>query len=59
VLVPAAALAGAAFLVLADAGARAVFAPRELPVGVVTAVVGAPAFVALLVRQRTFREQAA
>jgi iron complex transport system permease protein len=58
VLVPAACLAGAAFLVLADAAARTVVAPQELPVGIVTAVVGAPAFVALLARRRGFRETA-
>ena len=52
VLVPAAFCAGAAFLPLADALARVVVAPGELPVGVVTAVVGAPSFVALLVRSR-------
>ncbi len=52
VLVPAAFCAGAAFLPLADALARLVVAPEELPVGVVTAVVGAPAFVALLLRAR-------
>jgi iron complex transport system permease protein len=59
VLVPASCLAGAAFLVLADALARTAFAPQELPVGIVTAVVGAPAFVALLARRRGFRETAA
>ncbi len=52
VLVPAAFLVGAAFLPLADALARVVVAPGELPVGIVTAVVGAPAFVALLLRAR-------
>ncbi len=59
VLVPASCLCGAAFLVLADALARTVFAPQELPVGIVTAVVGAPAFVAILARSRGFRETAA
>ena len=51
-VVPAACLSGAAFLVLADAGARVVLAPAELPVGIVTAAIGAPAFVLLLVRSR-------
>lgn len=50
-LLPAAFLAGTAFLPLADAAARTLLAPRELPVGIVTAVVGAPAFAALLVRR--------
>jgi iron complex transport system permease protein len=42
------ALAGGAFLLLADVAARVVVAPAELPVGVVTALVGAPLFLALL-----------
>ena len=50
VLLPAAFLLGGAFLVLADALARTAFAPLELPVGVVTAVVGVPFFVVLLRR---------
>jgi len=58
-LAPSACLAGAAFLVLADALARTAFAPQELPVGIVTAVIGAPAFVFLLARRRGFRETAA
>lgn len=59
ILAPASFLAGAAFLVLADALARVVVAPQELPVGIVTAMVGAPAFVALLSRRRSYRETAA
>jgi len=47
-LLPASALAGAAFLVLADALSRTVLAPAELPVGVVTALIGAPFFLYLL-----------
>ena len=50
-LIPASALLGAAFLVLADALARTVAAPTELPVGVVTAFVGVPFFVWLLRRK--------
>jgi iron complex transport system permease protein len=50
VLLPAAFLLGGAFLVLADTLARTAFAPLELPVGVVTAVVGVPFFVGLLRR---------
>lgn len=50
-LLPAAALLGAAFLVLADALARTAAAPAELPVGVVTAFVGVPFFVWLLRRR--------
>jgi iron complex transport system permease protein len=54
VLLPAAFVLGGAFLVLADALGRAAFAPLELPVGVVTAVVGVPIF-ALLLRRWTAR----
>jgi len=43
-LIPAAALAGGTFLVLADTLARTVLAPQQLPVGVVTALIGAPVF---------------
>jgi iron complex transport system permease protein len=48
VVVPVSLLGGAAFLVLADLVARTVIAPGELPIGVVTAFVGAPFFAALL-----------
>jgi iron complex transport system permease protein len=51
-LLPLAALAGAVTLVWADTLARSVLDPRELPVGVVTAILGAPVFAALLVRRR-------
>jgi iron complex transport system permease protein len=50
-LLPASALLGAAFLVGADALARTVLAPAELPVGVVTALLGAPCFLYLLRRR--------
>ncbi len=48
VVVPVSLVGGAAFLVLADLLARTVVAPGELPIGVVTAFVGAPFFAALL-----------
>jgi len=51
VLLPASALLGAAFLVLADTLARTLFAPLELPVGALTALVGGPIFLALLRRE--------
>jgi iron complex transport system permease protein len=51
VLLPASALAGAATLMLADAAARTFIAPSELPVGVVTAVVGGPFFLILLMKR--------
>jgi len=47
-VLPVSLLAGAAFLVLADLVARTVLSPAELPIGVVTAFVGAPFFAALL-----------
>jgi iron complex transport system permease protein len=53
VLLPAAALAGGTLLVLADALARTVAAPLQLPVGVVTAVLGVPLFLLLLNRSRS------
>lgn len=46
------ALAGAIFLVWVDTAARTVFAPQELPVGVVTALVGVPIFVLILARRK-------
>lgn len=52
VLLPAAALVGAIFLVVADTLARTIMAPAELPVGVITALAGAPFFLYLLRRQR-------
>ncbi|MFT4088842.1 MAG: iron chelate uptake ABC transporter family permease subunit [Gordonia sp. (in: high G+C Gram-positive bacteria)] len=48
-LVPVSALFGAIFLVWADTAARTLFAPEELPVGVMTALIGVPVFVAILV----------
>lgn len=48
--IPASALAGALFVVVADTVARTVIAPRELPVGAITALVGAPLFIFLLRR---------
>ncbi len=50
VLVPAAVLAGGTLLVLADTLARTLVAPLQLPVGVITALVGVPAFLFLLTR---------
>jgi iron complex transport system permease protein len=44
VLLPAAALAGGSFLVLADTLARTVLAPQQLPVGVLTSLIGVPVF---------------
>jgi iron complex transport system permease protein len=49
-LLPVAAISGAVFLVWADTLARTVFDPRELPVGIVTALIGVPVFAYLLRR---------
>jgi len=51
-LLPVVVLVGASFLILADAGARLLVSPGELPVGIVTSFVGAPFFLLLLRRQR-------
>jgi iron complex transport system permease protein len=48
----AAALAGAAFVIVADTVARTIIAPRELPVGAITALIGAPLFIYLLRRNQ-------
>ncbi len=50
-LLPASALAGGTLLVAADTLARSVIAPQQLPVGVLTALIGVPAFLYLLSRQ--------
>lgn len=51
-LLPLSAITGAAFLTLCDALARSLVPGRELPVGVLTAALGAPALIALLARSR-------
>jgi ABC-type Fe3+-siderophore transport system permease subunit len=51
-LLPIAAIGGAIFMIWADTGARALFAPREIPVGIVTALLGTPVFLLVLVRFR-------
>ena len=48
VVIPLSVLFGAAFLVLADTAARTVVAPAELPIGVITAFLGAPFFIAVM-----------
>jgi iron complex transport system permease protein len=50
-LLPASAVAGGILLTLADTLARTVVAPQQLPVGVLTALIGVPAFLFLLTRQ--------
>lgn len=57
VVLPASALAGGALLVVADTLARTVMAPRQLPVGALTAAIGVPLFLVLMsrVRQNRYR----
>ena len=52
-LLPLSAIVGAIFLIWADTAARSFFDPRELPVGIVTAIIGAPVFAFLLTRRRS------
>jgi iron complex transport system permease protein len=50
-VLPGSFLIGAGFLVICDTAARTLLAPREIPVGVITAMVGGPMFIYLLVRR--------
>lgn len=52
VLIPAAVLTGGSFLVLCDTLARTIIAPQQLPVGAITAIIGAPVFLYQLHRLR-------
>lgn len=52
VLLPAVALTGAVFMIWVDAVSRTIFAPQEVPVGVVTSLVGVPVFALLMLRMR-------
>lgn len=52
-LIPLSALVGGTFLVLADTVSRVIVAPAQLPVGVVTALVGGPIFIGLLIRHNS------
>lgn len=53
IVVPASALAGGSLLVIADTLARTLMAPRQLPVGALTAAIGVPLFLVLMSRSRT------
>jgi len=55
VLLPASALLGALLLILADLVSRTIIVPAELPIGIVTAVLGGPFFLYLLLRDRKMR----
>lgn len=52
-VLPMAGLLGAVLMIWVDTGARTLFNPRELPVGILTAIVGAPLFALVLWRHRT------
>jgi len=54
-LLPLSMLFGAAFLMCADLVARTIISPTELPIGVITALIGAPIFAIILIRQRVER----
>ncbi|MNF03839.1 Hemin transport system permease protein HmuU [compost metagenome] len=53
VVLPASLLAGGVLMLFADLVARLVLAPAELPIGIVTAFIGAPFFLVLLIRGRS------
>ena len=54
-LLPLSAIVGAGFLILADLTARIIIAPAELPIGVITAIIGAPVFAFILMKRRMER----
>ncbi|MEH7012271.1 iron ABC transporter permease [Neobacillus niacini] len=54
-VLPLSMLIGGAFLILADLMSRTIIAPKELPIGVITALIGAPVFALLLIRERLGR----
>lgn len=56
IVLPASALAGGTLLVVADTLARTVIAPRQLPVGALTALIGVPLFLVLMSRDRKTRQ---
>nr|WP_304220005.1 iron ABC transporter permease [Fredinandcohnia onubensis] len=56
-VLPLSLMIGGAFLILADLVSRSIIAPQELPIGVVTALIGAPVFALLLIRERVGGER--
>lgn len=56
-VLPLSLLTGGAFLILADVVSRTIVAPKELPIGVITALIGAPVFALLLIRERIGRRR--
>ncbi len=55
ILIPSACILGAAFMVFCDMLSRTLFAPLEIPIGVITAVIGAPIFIILLKRKQSVK----
>ena len=55
IVIPMSALFGGGFMVIADLAARTVMSPQELPVGAVTALIGAPFFAYVYFRKRRGR----
>jgi iron complex transport system permease protein len=56
IMLPVSALIGAIFLILCDTIARTVLAPTEIPIGAITAIIGAPLFIHLLKRRNENNE---
>jgi iron complex transport system permease protein len=54
-VLPGSALLGAALLSLADLIARTAFAPAELPIGILTALIGTPVFLYIIITERNKR----
>ena len=52
VVIPASAILGGLLLLIADTLSRSVFAPAEIPVGILTALLGGPFFILLIIRQK-------
>jgi iron complex transport system permease protein len=53
-LIPASTLGGGAFLILCDTAARSFFSPMELPVGILTAVLGVPVLLWMLFNRKGY-----
>jgi iron complex transport system permease protein len=54
-VIPSAAVGGAAFMVICNLGARSLFEPHVIPVGVAAGIVGAPVFLWLISRGNAFK----
>jgi iron complex transport system permease protein len=55
ILIPASCLGAAIFMIICDTISRTVFSPLEIPIGVITAIIGAPVFIILLKRKQTVK----